>query len=176
MRKAVNLLKNKADHIPTTTSSCNLKYPCGICKNSVNKNKNAINCSVCSKWVYKMHNGVSVNEYEKLVEEDIIPWQCILCDIQDMTSKFPFCYLSKVELIDLYGLDLASQLQLLPTYELQSKLSKIPSLDNFDADENYVQSVSSKYYDLSDLTKLNFPLGMFFSFFHVNTRSLSKKF
>ena len=49
-------------------------------------------------------------------------------------------------------------------------------LDNFDVDENYVQSVSSKYYDLSDLTRLNFPLGKFFSLFHVNTRSLSKNF
>ena len=39
VRKAVNLLKNKADHILTATSSCNIKYPCGICKKSVNKNK-----------------------------------------------------------------------------------------------------------------------------------------
>ena len=70
-----------------------------------------------------------------------------------MASKFPFCYLSKLELIDLYGLDFPSQLQLLPTYELRSKLSKIPSLENFDVDKNYVQSVSSKHYDLSDLTK-----------------------
>ena len=43
--KAVNLLKNKANHILTTTSSCNIKCPCGICKISVNKNKKAINSS-----------------------------------------------------------------------------------------------------------------------------------
>ena len=65
-----------------------------------------------------------------------------------MSSKFPFCYLSKLERIDLYGLDLP-QLQLLLTYELRSKPFKIPSLDNFDVDENYVQSVSSKYYNFS---------------------------
>ena len=150
MRKAVSLLKNKADHILAATSSCNIKYPCGICKKSVNKNKKAINCSVCSEWVHIKCNGVSINEYEKLVEEEeSITWQCILCDIEDMASKFPFCYLSKTELVDLYGLDFPSQSQLLPTYELRSKLSKIPSLDNFDVDENYIQSVSSKYYNLS---------------------------
>ena len=93
-----------------------------------------------------------------------------------MASIFPFCYLSKFELINLYGLHLPSQLQLLPTDELQSKLSKIPSLDSFDVDENYVQSFSSKYYNLSDLTELNFPFGRFFSLFHVNTGSLSKNF
>ena len=37
-----------------------------------------------------------------------------------MTSKFPFGYLSKMELSDIYGLDLPSQLQLLPSYELRS--------------------------------------------------------
>ena len=176
VRKAVSLLKNKADDILTAMSSCNIKYHCGICKKIVNKNQKAINCSVCSEWVHIKCNRVSVNEYEKLVEEESIPWQCILCHIEDMASKFPFCYLSKTELIDLYGLDFPSQLQLLPTYELRSKLSKIPSLDNFDVDENHIQSVSSKYYNLSDLTKLNFPFGKSFSFFHVNTRSLSKNF
>ena len=172
--KAVNLLENKADHILTATSSYNIKYPCGICKKVLIR----INMQlIFSEWVHIQCNDVSVNEYEKLVEEEEnIPWQCILCDIEDMASKFPFCYLSELELIDLYGPDFPSQLQLLPIYELRSKLSKIPNLDNFDVDENYVQSVSSKYYDLSDLTKLNFPFGKFFSLFHVNTRSLSKIF
>ena len=53
---------------------------------------------------------------------------------------------------------------------------KFPAFDNFDEDESYIQSNSSKYYNLSDLTKLNFPFGKSFSLFHVNTRSLSKNF
>ena len=67
VRKAVNLLKNKANHMLTATSSSNIKYPCGICKKSVDKNQKAINCSVCTRWVHIKCNGVSVNEYEKLV-------------------------------------------------------------------------------------------------------------
>ena len=58
-----------------------------------------------------------------------------------------------MELNDLYGLDFPSQLQLLPSYELRSKLSHIPTLNDFDIDENYVQTISSKYYDISELSE-----------------------
>ena len=106
-----------------------------------------------------------------------IPWQCILCDIDDMASKFPFTYSSKTELNDLYGLDIPSQLKLLPSYELRSKLTHITSLDNLDLDENYVQAINSKYYDLPEFSKLySCSSGKTFSLFHVNTRSLSKNF
>ena len=81
-----------------------------------------------------------------------------------------------MELHDLYGLDLPSQLQLLPSYELRSKLSHIPNLDNFDMDENDVQSISSKYFDISDFSKSNFSFSKQFSLFHVNIGSLSENF
>ena len=94
-----------------------------------------------------------------------------------MAFKFPFSHLSKIELNDLYGLDFPSQLQLLPNYELRSKLLHIPTLDNFDLDENYVQSINSNYFDILDLQKLNDTVSRkHFSLFHVNTRSLSKNF
>ena len=94
-----------------------------------------------------------------------------------MASTFPFGHLSKIELNDLYGLDFPSQLQLLPNYELRSKLSHIPTLDKFDLDENYVQSINSKYFDNPEIAKLSTTLsGKSFSLFHVNTRSLSKNF
>ena len=85
-----------------------------------------------------------------------------------MASKFPFGHLSKIELNDLYGLDFPSQLQLLPNYELRSKLSHIPTLDKFDLDENYVQSINSKYFDIPEIAKLSTALsGKSFSLFHV---------
>ena len=41
------------------------------------------------------------------------------------------------------------------SYELKSKLSHIPILDNFSLDENYVQSINSNYFDIPELQKLN---------------------
>ena len=81
-----------------------------------------------------------------------------------------------MELNDLYGLDFPSQLQLLPSYELRSKLSHIPTLDDFDIDENYVQTINSKYYDISELSEFQSSKNKYFSLFHVNARSLSKNF
>ena len=102
-------------------------------------------------------------------EEENVP--CIICVIDEMALKFPFGYQSKVELNDLYGIDLPSHLQLLPSYDIRSKLSKIPTLDNFDLDEIYVQSTNSKYYDLPEFAKIP-SYNKNFSLFHVNTRSL----
>ena len=119
-----------------------------------------------------------LNEHERLVDEDDnISWECTICEIADMASKFPFGYLTTIELNDLFGLDLPSQLQLLLPLELRSKLSHIPSLDNFYLDENYIQSIHSEYCDLPDFVKLSSSLSYkIFSLFHSNTRSPSKNF
>ena len=170
-RPVITSLSSKNTKIP------NIKNPCGICRKSVNKNQKAIFCNACFKWIHRKCNGISLTEYDTLVlEDDDIPWQCILCEIAHMASKFPFGYLAKVELNDLYGLDLPSQLQLLPSHKLRSKLSHIPSLDNFNLDENYVQTINSKYVDLPNFARLHSSssLDKAFSLFHVNTRSLSK--
>ena len=79
-----------------------------------------------------------------------------------------------MELYDLYGIDLPSQLQLLPSFELRSKLSHIPDLDDFDIDENFIHSVHSKYYDIHDFSNLTSSLSKGLALFHVNIRSLSK--
>ena len=120
---AVDYLKNQPKISKDSSkikSTHNIKHPCGICHKSVNKNQQAIFCTFCSKWVHRKRNGTSVKEYDILIEEDDnLPWQCILCAIDEMASKFPFRYLSKMEFSDIYGLDLSSQLQLLPSYELR---------------------------------------------------------
>ena len=79
-----------------------------------------------------------------------------------------------MELDDFNGLDLPSQLKLLPSYELRSKLSGIPNLDNFDIEENHIRAVNSNYYDLHDFIKLINSVKKCLSLFHVNIRSLSK--
>ena len=96
-----------------------------------------------------------MKDYESLRnEDDNISWQCILCLIDGTASKFPFGYLSSMELNDFSGLHLPSQLKLLPSYELRSKLSSIPNLDDFDIEENHIRAVNSNYYDLHDFIKL----------------------
>ena len=45
------------------------------------------------------------------------------------------------------------------------RLSHIPTLDNFDIDENDVQSISSKDFDISDFSKSNFPFSKQFFYF-----------
>ena len=79
------------------------------------------------------------------------------CTIDDMASKFAFDYLSKIELNELYGVDLPSQLELFPPFEIRSKLSQIPNLDDNDIDENFVQSIYSKYMDQLAFNNLLIP-------------------
>ena len=62
-------------------------------------------------------------------------------------------------------------------HEQQPKLSHIPSLDNFDIDKNYIQTINSIHVDLPNFAKLYNTLSFdkAFSLFHVNTGSLLKK-
>ena len=172
--KAVNSLKGNYQS-KSCSKQANIRNPCGICCKSVNKNQHGIFCTTCLKWYHRKCNGTSLKDYESLRnEDDDIPWQCILCLIDDNASKFPFGYLSSMELNDFNGLDLPSQLKLLPSYELRSKLSGIPNLDNFDIEENHIRAVNSNYYDLHDFIKLTNSVKKCLSLFHVNIRSLSK--
>ena len=54
---------------------------------------------------------------------------------------------------DFNGVDLPSQLKFLPFYELQTKLSHIPNLDDFNIEEDHIRAVNSNYYDLRDLIR-----------------------
>ena len=49
------------------------------------------------------------------------------------------------ELLDLYGIDLPSHLETLPSFETCSKLVNLPNLNDFDIDENVISAVISKY-------------------------------
>ena len=95
--------------------------------------------------------------------------------MDEMASKFPFGYLSVIELNELFGVDLPSQLELLPSYEIRSKPSKLPNLDDYDIDKNYIQAINSKYIDQLNFNKLtSTSLSKSLSLMHANIRSLSK--
>ena len=141
----------------------------------MNTNQKAVYCNNCLKWYHRKCNGISLEEYEALIDEpDDLPWLCVLFTIDEIASNFPFGCLSIIDLNELYGVDLPSQLELLPSYKIRSNLSKLSNLDDYDIDENYIQAINSKYMDQLNFNKLSSTLSKSLSLMHVNIRSLSK--
>ena len=123
------------------------KFPCGTCDKSVNKNQKSIYCNNCGLWVYKSCEGLTDGEFQKLVEEDKhIPLSSLICKVKSNAEIFPFCLLSKLELLDLYGFDLPSHLETPISFETHSKLVNLPNLNDFDINETIINAVNSKYY------------------------------
>ena len=149
------------------------KFPCSICDKNCNSNQDAIFCTHCTSWVHRKCNAMSKEEYAKLSSEpDDAPFQCFLCVIKENSEIFPLLLLDKSERLDLYGVDLPSQLKLLDSYELRSKLANMPNLQDFDMDENLIHKVNSKYYDIVSFPQIRTTRDSF-SLFHANLRSLS---
>ena len=120
------------------------------------------------KWSHASCNGISKKEYESFVQEDdSVPWYCLPCQILNWAEIFPFGLLTKSELLELYGVDLPSQLTSLPQLETYSRLE---NLNDFDLDENLVHSISSKYHKISESSRMS--TNNTFSLFRVNIRSL----
>ena len=72
-----------------------------------------------------------------------------------------------------------AQAELLPSFEITSKLTNLPNLhvSSCDLDDNLVQTINSKYYKAHELGKLNVTSQINnFSLFYVNIRSLTKHF
>ena len=152
------------------------KFPCGICEKNVNKNQKSVYCNSCNHWVHKSCEDLSDDEFQRLVEkDDEIPWSCFLCQIKHTAEIFPFGLLSKLELLDLYGVDLPSHLHTLPSFETLSKLVNLPNMNDFDIDNNNINIGNSKYHSLDEINKIKLPRQNI-SIFHTNIRSLSKHF
>ena len=145
----------------------------GFAKKGVRKNQKVIFCDACDHWVHANCNGVKDNEYCELQEQDDdIPWFCLPCEISKNAELFCFGLESNLELLDLYSIDILSHLKSLPSYETRSRLSKLPNLQDFDIDENFIHTINSHYFSLSELSKLS-KVRNDFSLFHMNLGSLS---
>ena len=152
------------------------KFPCIVCEKNCNVNQQSIYCTQCLNWVHRKCNGTSKADFDILSEEDDdMPFHCILCVIHNNAENFPYGYLSNSELLDLHGVDLPSQLALLQSYDVCSKLSKMPTMTDFDMDENLAHKINSRYMEIFDLSKLHDTKDSF-SLFHLNIRSLSAHF
>ena len=79
--------------------------------------------------VHRKCNGTSKTEYVKLINEpDGDPFHCMLCIMKENSQIFPFFFFDKSQLLQLNGIDLPSQLKLLESYDVKSKLTSIPGL------------------------------------------------
>ena len=67
--------------------STNKKYPCIICKKSVQFNQNSILCSVCLKWCH-VKCGVPLKVFQSDVD-----WICSPCTLKEL----PFYGITDVE-------------------------------------------------------------------------------
>ena len=103
-------------------------------------------CNNCAFCVHKKCEGLTDDEFQKLVEEDYeVPWSSLVCQIELNTEIFPFGVLSELELLDLYGIDLPSHLHTLLSFETRSKLENLLHMNAFDIDDNIVNTIYSMY-------------------------------
>ena len=124
----------------------------------------------CELWVHRKWNGTSKQEYAKLSNQaDDAPFQCLLCIVKENSEIVPFFFLDSHELLDLNGIALPSQLKLLGSYELKSKLKTMPNLHDYDMDENIIHTVNSNYYDVTTFAQIQKARDSL-SLFHTNLR------
>ena len=64
------------------SDATNVKFPCGICNNSVKHNDKSILCDQCKCWIHIKCNDISVAEYKDLQKEPIgNKWICLYCSV-----------------------------------------------------------------------------------------------
>ena len=118
----------------------------------------------------------SVSEYEALSNEpDDVPWFCINCTITYHESIFPFGSIENEALSNLFNVDKPSVADSLPSFEITSRLTNLPNLQDYDIDEHLPSNVDSSYHTIQELsTSETSPTDLFF--LHMNIRSLSCHF
>ena len=73
-------------------------------------------------------------------------------------------------------IDRISLLDLLPSYELQLKLSGMPNLSDADVENNFVYNKNSDYYNLGEFKSSTRQIRKHFSLFHLNIGRLTTHF
>ena len=175
-------LSNKIDEVvaritretETEFETSNLRFPCGICKNTVKHNHKSIFCDQCNNWIHIECNYISNNEYKELQNEpDNKQWICLYCSVSNNSTIFPFTLVPDSVLQGTNDLEILSNYQLSnPPFEIASRLTNLPNLSDYDIDENININLSSEYYSLQELAALEIS-NKDFALFHMNIRSLS---
>ena len=152
------------------------KDPCTFCHKNVNVNFRRLFCMSCNLWSHIKCNGTSVNEYNNLLKEGKdSPWLCAKCSIKEREEMFPFCSVSDDVFANIFLLDTPSFSDTIPTFDVCSRLTKLPNLGDYDIDEQMPQHIDTHYFSLQELSKSFYKSSSNkeLSIFHSNIRSLS---
>ena len=153
------------------------KVPCGICCKNVNANQKNLLCNKCNSKVHIKCNDISVLEYEKLLNDQSngVSWFCKNCIIDDRALMFPFGAVDNEVLSNLFDIDIPSFVDSVPSFEVTSQLTNLPSLQDYDVDEHLSSAINSNYHTIQNLSNSNIS-HKDFSLLHMNIRSLSCHF
>ena len=88
-------------------------------------------------------------------EIDEQKWYCIKCTIKENAENLPFGLETNFELTNINKSNSMQIYDILPSFEIQSEVSKIPNHSTFDVDENIEQSISCKYYSVEKFQEIN---------------------
>ena len=149
-------------------NSSNIKSPCGICQKWVFINHNrALQCSNCLRFIHHKCSGLTFSDYQQLQLSKV--WFCKLC----MVNIFPFSSLNDFEFCTLSNTRKPSDIELLPSLDIISRICSLNSLDMSDIESNIPNPINSKYYFPSDFEKLTLQASSsYLSLFHIDINSL----
>ena len=158
----------------------NMVYPCQICH--LNVTDSAAQCDICQSWVHIKCNKLNHIDY-KYLQGSNEPWYCFSC----CSNIFPFGTLTNRDFVPSIANSLSQQgtkndndneslLSLKPPSDLDllyNPLITVLQKKNNDS----VNVVNSKYYDIDQIQTLKFPnKHKSLALFHINACSLNKNF
>ena len=146
----------------------NFTPACGICNRAVNVNHQAVQCVLCSLWIHSKCLNLS---HPLTHGHQAADWFCKHC----IAKALPFAEISDHELRYLFQCKSPSDLSRLPSLDILSKIATLPSLSDYDADNNLANAINSKYSYLHEVNQKSFQSEPF-SVFHVNLNSLDFHF
>ena len=161
--------------------SRNLKHPCVICNKSVNNNQQSLQCVHCDKWCHRSCDGMDVDTYKKLDDNNNNPsitnqpdWYCLYCTMKFHYEAIPFTLSDDFELDTINNSDNMEFCKSLPTLEEIYETNKFSSYPDQTEEASLPSNLSSKYHTVSELQKLKVERN--FNIFHSNVNGLESKF
>ena len=104
--------------------------PCGVCDANVDDHHKALLCDDCQAWYHNSCTGISIEQYDDLLNYSNFSWKCVLCDSVNFHSAITGVSLeslSSVNTFDLLdGLDYTSFTPMIHS----SPEKKIPNLSH----------------------------------------------